>query len=102
MQVLNVKNGRFGFVLALSLGATAGCGASLVAEAELEEQAASALEALGGERPEIDCPGDLEAEVGAKIQCTLTAPDGTTLGATITITSVDGDDVLFEVETNEG
>jgi hypothetical protein len=101
MQVLNVKNGRLGFVLALSLGATAACGASTVAESELEEQAASALEELVGERPEIDCPGDLEAEVGAEIRCTLTAADGTTLGTTIVITSVDGDDVLFDVNVDE-
>jgi hypothetical protein len=35
------------------------------------------------------------------MRCTLTAADGTTLGTTIVITSVDGDDVLFDVNVDE-
>jgi len=67
----------------------------------LEEQLADALEEEVGQRPDsIDCPEDLEGEVGATQRCTLTA-GADELGVEVTVTAVDGDDVDFDYVVDE-
>lgn len=67
------------FVVALS----ASCSANVIAQAEVEEEAAKELAAAVNQpEPNISCPSDLEAEVGAKMECDL---------------SVDGDDAVYPV-----
>jgi hypothetical protein len=84
-------------LLALGL---AGCSSSLAAN-DVEEGAEDALEEQIGARPDISCPEDLEAKVGAETRCTLTAGDDPTeYGVTVTVTSVDGDTVNFDVEVD--
>lgn len=69
-------------LLALAFG-VAGCGAGAIDETELEAAVASQLAAeTGQDEPNIDCPGDLDAEVGAETECEL---------------SVDGDDAVYPV-----
>jgi hypothetical protein len=84
----------------LALGLT---GCSSVLEADTVEQgAADALEAQIGVRPEIDCPDDVDAEVGATAECTLTAPgDPAEYPVTVTVTSVEGDSANFDVQVGE-
>lgn len=85
-------------VLALGL---AGCSSSLPEE-ELETQAADLLEAELGVRPDVACDEDLEAEVGASIDCIASDPDsGEELPITITVTSVEGDTAEFEITATE-
>jgi len=43
---------------------------------------------LGEQAPTIDCPDDLEAEVGATATCLMRAPKGT-YNVTVTVTGVD-------------
>lgn len=52
-------------------------GDATVPAAEVESQAATQLaEAVGSEElPDISCPEDLDAEVGATLDCELTAGD---------------------------
>lgn len=70
-------------LLALGL---AGCGAGTLEAATVEEGAADAL----------------EAQVGATIECTLTAGDDPTeYPVTVTVSSVDGDSANFDVEVGE-
>lgn len=77
----------------------AGCGDDQVSvgRAELEKQVGSSLQKQVGKAPDdVDCPTRLPGKVGATTRCTLT--DGATqLGVTVTVTSVDGDDVGFDV-----
>ena len=84
-------------VLALAVG---GCGGTAsVTSSDVAEQAQAALtQQVGQPAPPVDCPGDLPAEVGAKITCTIL--DGTTkYEVYITVTSVeDGDQVKFDVQ----
>ena len=55
-----------------------------------------------GARPDISCPDELPAEVGAEARCTLTAGgDPTEYGVTVTVTSVEGDTADFDVEVDE-
>ena len=80
----------------------AACSASTLAAEDTAEKAEDALEEQIGTRPDISCPDDLEAEVGAETRCTLTAgEDPTEYGVTVTVTSVDGDTVNFDVEVDE-
>ena len=84
----------------LALGLTA-CGGTLSA-GEVATQAEAALEEQVGSRPDISCPEDLDAEVGAETRCTLTAGgDPTEYGVTITVTAVEGDTAEFDIVVDE-
>ena len=91
------------FLLAVPLLALglAGCAATVAAD-DVATAAEDALEQQVGARPDIVCPGDLEAEVGAETRCTLTAGDDPTeYGVTVTVTAVDGGDAEFDVEVDQ-
>jgi hypothetical protein len=80
----------------------AACGAGVLEASTVEEGAADALEEQVGIRPEVSCPDDLDAEVGASTRCTLTAPgDPTEYGVTVTVSSVDGDTANFDVQVDD-
>jgi hypothetical protein len=84
----------------VGLGLTA-CTATLASD-DVATQAETALEEEVGARPDIVCPEDLEAEVGAETRCTLTAGDDPTeYGVTVTVTSVDGDQATFDVVVDD-
>ncbi|WP_431970867.1 DUF4333 domain-containing protein [Nocardia sp. bgisy134] len=68
-----------------------------VKESELEKSVKQTLTEEVGQAPDaIDCPGDLEGKVGTTMRCTLTA-GGDTLALTVTVTSVEGDTVNYDV-----
>ena len=79
-------------------GALVACGGSLPA-GDVADAAADALETELGFRPDVRCPDDLQADVGAETRCTATV-DGQTYGATVTVTSVDGDAATFDVRVD--
>ena len=69
-----------------------------IAAANLEIAAEDALEPELGQRPDITCPEDLPAEVGAETRCIHTAPgSGAQYGVTVIITSVEGTEAQFDV-----
>jgi hypothetical protein len=79
----------------------AACGASSLSAEDVATGAEDALEETVGERPDITCPEDLPAEVGAETRCTLTAGgDPTEYGVTVTVTSVEGDTANFDVQVD--
>ena len=85
-------------VLVMAMAACSG--EKVLDEAEVEEGAKQALtETVGQEPDSIDCPDDLKAEVGATMRCELTAGSDT-LGVTVTVTSIDGDNATYDVEVD--
>lgn len=98
---------RNGFLLSATAAAAltlSACSSTpMVNESELEAQAEAALEqSLEGAVPPINCPGDLEAKVGAAMTCT-TVEGGKTYDVIITVTSVDENGkVQFDVEVGDG
>jgi hypothetical protein len=82
----------------LALGLTA-CGGTFAAD-EVATKAEEVLEQQVGARPDVSCPDDLDAEVGAETRCTASV-DGVTVGATVTVTSVDDDGAEFDVQVDE-
>ncbi|MGI5048691.1 DUF4333 domain-containing protein [[Kitasatospora] papulosa] len=70
-----------------------------------DELAATVSEKLarttGQPEPDITCPEDLAGKVGTTTRCELTADDGSTLGVTVTVTSVDGERINFGIKADE-
>ncbi|WP_406495825.1 DUF4333 domain-containing protein [Streptomyces sp. NBC_01604] len=54
----------------------------------------------GQPKPDITCPEDLVGKVGTTTRCTLTADDGSTLGVTVKVTSVDENQINFDFEAD--
>ncbi|MEW2809806.1 DUF4333 domain-containing protein [Streptomyces massasporeus] len=52
-------------------------------------------------KPDINCPENLTANVGTTTRCKLTAKDGSTWGVTVKVTSIEGDQTNFDIETDE-
>ena len=86
-------------VILVTVTSLAACGTKRVEEAELEEQVKSSLTQQIGQAPKaIDCPGDLDAEVGATQKCVLTADDNSTVDVNVKVTSVQDDKALFDIQ----
>ena len=78
-------------------------GTSSLSAAEVEEKATAALAESQGipleEMPPLECPSDLPAEVGASIVCVIGDPaQGNTYDVTITVETVEGEDVGFDIQ----
>jgi hypothetical protein len=76
---------------------------SVVEQAVLEKQTTDSLERSVGKRPDkVVCPGDLaDPQPGSTMRCKIVQNDGTSIGVTVTITSVDGANVKFDVEVDQ-
>jgi hypothetical protein len=55
----------------------------------------------GQSTPDITCPEDLVGKAGTTTRCTLTADDGSTLGVTVTVSSVEGDQINFDIRADD-
>lgn len=86
--------------VALTAGLTA-CGSAAVPAVDVQTQISEQLAAQVGQAPDsVTCPGDLPAEVGATMTCELTAGKDQ-LPVMVTVTSVDGTNVAFDIEVGE-
>jgi Domain of unknown function (DUF4333) len=88
---------------ATGLVATAGCVANppprekTVAKDDVANQIDAKVNERAGHNPDsVTCPGDLRAKVGAVLECQMT-DNGQTSGVDVTVTSVDGDNVNFDI-----
>lgn len=78
-------------------------GTASLSATEVEEQATAALAESQGipleEMPPLECPSDLAAEVGAIMVCVIGDPaEGNTYDVTITVETVNGEDVGFDIK----
>ncbi|MEU3020700.1 MULTISPECIES: DUF4333 domain-containing protein [unclassified Nocardiopsis] len=102
--MLNV--GRGSVVAGTALGAlvlVSGCsllGGSVSADEAARVSSEMLAEQVGQEPDDFTCEDDLPAEEGAEIRCELSA-GGETLGVTLTVTSVDGGNVEWEIQVDE-
>ena len=82
--------------LAVGLGA---CGEATVDSGSAEDSVVEVVAKQTGFHPEdVSCPDDVEATVGQTFECSFTGPDGP-YTANMEIKQVEGDDVLFHIET---
>ncbi|MGY1808782.1 DUF4333 domain-containing protein [Blastococcus sp. SYSU D00669] len=89
-------------VLLPGLVVLAGCGAGSVAADDVAAAVAEQVEGQAGARPDVDCPEDLPAEVGATARCTLTLEgvEGE-YGVTATVTKVEDDQAFFDIQVDQ-
>lgn len=78
-------------------------GTASLSATEVEGKATAALAESQGipleEMPPLECPSDLLAEVGASIVCIIGDPaQGNTYDVTITVETVEGEDVGFDIK----
>ena len=86
----------------LLIGLSACGGSGTISAKEVATKAEDALEKQVGVRPDVTCPEDLKAEVGATTRCTLTAGDDPTkYGVSIKVSKVDGDNAKFDIQVDE-
>ena len=94
------------FVLCVAVGAltggVAGCsaGPKTVSKADVENQISSKMTDASGNKPDsVSCPNELPATLGSTVDCDIKVK-GQEDGVNVTVTSVDGDKVNFDmVET---
>lgn len=88
-------------ITALIFAATLTACSNSVSTSELETQISDTLEAQVGQAPDdVTCEEALPAEVGATTRCELT--DGEDVyGVDVTVTSVEGNVVNFDIEVSE-
>jgi hypothetical protein len=77
-----------------------GSSSHAVSKTDVAQQITSKLTDAAGNKPDsVTCPGDLPANVGAQLNCTMKVKDQT-FNVNVTVTSVNGNDVKFDmVET---
>jgi serine/threonine-protein kinase len=69
---------------------------------EVAEGAEEALEAEAGARPDVTCPDDLLAEVGAETRCTLrVGGDDAEYGVTVSVRSIENGTTTYDVTVDE-
>ena len=81
--------------------ALAACGSSTVDQDALE----SGVMTVGEKTADLDsvsCPDDVSQDEGTEFECTVTNAAGEQVPVTGTITGIDGEDVLFEIQTVDG
>ncbi|WP_329111947.1 DUF4333 domain-containing protein [Streptomyces sp. NBC_01353] len=73
-----------------------------LSKAKLATTVAEKLAATTGQpTPDVACPEDLVGKVGNTTRCTLTAGDGSTLGVSVTVSSVVGDQINFDIKADD-
>lgn len=93
-------------VLVLSLSGCSGGSSSsapVVERGEVEQEVTSQLTAATGREPSsVSCPDDLTGEVDRQMRCTLSDEEtDSEVGVTLTVTSVEGDDVEFDIDVDD-
>jgi hypothetical protein len=90
-------------VLLVGCSASVNVGSSTpkMSSGKLADLVAEKLAATTGQpKPDVTCPEDIEGKVGTTTRCALTAGDGSTLGVTVKVTSVEGDQINFDIKAD--
>jgi len=100
--------GAAGITMALLTGCSGsasvsvGDGTPQISGANLSKQVAKELAASTGQpTPRIKCPDPLIGKVGKTTRCTLIGDDQSTVGLTVTVTSVDDSRIHFHVDVDD-
>ncbi|MFE4416140.1 DUF4333 domain-containing protein [Streptomyces sp. NPDC056821] len=91
-------------VLLVGCSASVSVGSSTpkLSKDKLADAVAEKLAATTGQpKPDVTCPEDLVGKVGTTTRCKLTADDGSTLGISVTVSSVEGKQINFGIKADE-
>jgi hypothetical protein len=87
-------------VLGLIAPLLLGCGAATVPEDGVESKTRDLLAEMNEDVGDVDCPDDLEAEVGATMECSAII-GGMERGVTVEVTEVEDDKAQWKVDVQE-
>jgi hypothetical protein len=76
----------------------AGCGSTIKADRAAETVTDFVSKNTGFKPTDVTCPSGVDAEVGKEFDCHFTGPDGN-YTAHVKITKVDGEDVMYQIES---
>ncbi|MGC0252010.1 DUF4333 domain-containing protein [Pseudactinotalea sp. Z1748] len=92
---------KFSAVLLAGLLLLTAC-SNAVGQSEVEDTTANSLEELIGERPQVECPGDLDAEIGTEMTCVASLDgDPDEYEVYLVVTEVDNGTAYFDIEVDE-
>jgi hypothetical protein len=93
----------WGLVAAAAGALMVGCSSEAkISKDKVADTVAEKLAAQTGQpKPDVSCPEDLVGKVGTSMRCKLTASDGSSLGVTVKVTSVDGDNIDYDIKADE-
>lgn len=96
-RVLSVVSVLLAVVLAGGCQVSAG---KRVAKSDVEQRISEKLgPQLGGSPQSVSCPDDLKGEKGATMRCSLVTAGGAKTDVIVTVTSVEGNTVNFDMKT---
>jgi hypothetical protein len=101
VRTLLISSAAAGLVASASAcSCSIGTSSHAVSKNDVAQQITSKLTDAAGNKPDsVTCPSDLEAKVGAQLNCTMKVKNQT-FNVNVTVTSVNGSDVKFDmVET---
>ena len=82
---------------------SASTGETTVSKAQVQDQISEKVAEQAGSKPDsVTCPGDLKAEVGAALTCQVTGGSKKPYNVNVTVTSIDGKTVNFDIVQTVG
>ena len=75
-------------------------GPPVMSKASLQSKLQSMMSSKTGRSWPVACPGDLTGVVGRTSRCVWKAPDGSTLGITVTVRSVSGQEIGLQAQAD--
>ena len=82
--------------------ALAACGATESVDQDALESGVVTVAQRTADVESASCPDDVSSEEGTEFECVVTNAAGEEVPVTATITGVDGEDVLFEIQSVDG
>ncbi len=77
-----------------------GCGTATVPEDGVESKTREQLAEMHEDVGEVDCPDDLDAEVGAAMECSAII-EGVERGVTVEVTEVEDDRAQWKIDVED-
>ncbi|MEX2108469.1 MAG: DUF4333 domain-containing protein [Solirubrobacterales bacterium] len=91
---------RVSVLILASAALLTACGESTIKPEGAEQSVVDVVSKQTGFHPkDVSCPSDVEAEVGGTFECEFTGPEGAPYTAHMKIVEVDGEEVLFQVDS---
>lgn len=98
MQYLGAMNALLRSLSLIALILLTACGPATVSKATVEKNAMDSLtKATGMTSPQVTCPGDLTATVGATMVCAITLSDNKVYDVNVAVTAVMDGTASFSV-----
>ena len=97
-RTLGVRIGA-GLALGAATLSLAACGATIKPEGAAQSVVDLVSKKTNFTPTDVTCPNDVKADVGVEFDCHFTGPEGTPYAAHMKIIKVEGEQVVFDINT---